>query len=50
MAIQRTKSGKMDKRTNDYKEFAAKMSRKMKAVHRKKEASLMSRIKKLFKK
>lgn len=44
MAIKRTQSGKIDKRTKEYKEMCANL-----AKARKKKKSLSNRIKKLLK-
>ncbi len=44
MAIKKTQSGKMDKRTKEYKERVANL-----AKARKKKNSLANRIKRLFK-
>ncbi len=47
MAIQKTKSGKVDKRTKEYKEMCANLAKARKA--KKKDKGIMARIKKLFK-
>lgn len=51
MAIQKTKSGKIDKRTKEGKAMLANLekARAAAAKKRKEEASLMNRIKRLFK-
>ena len=51
MAIQKTKSGKIDKRTKEAKAIYANMekARAAAAKKRKEEASLINRIKRLFK-
>lgn len=51
MAIQRTKSGKIDKRTKEGKAMLENLAkaRKAAAKKRKQEASLMGRIKRMLK-
>lgn len=50
MAVQRTKSGKIDKRTKEGKAMMAnlKKARKAAAKKRKQEATLVNRIKRMF--
>lgn len=50
MAIQRTKSGKIDKRTKEGKAMLANLAkgRKAAAKKRKQEATLVKRIKRMF--
>lgn len=52
MAIQRTKSGKIDKRTKEGKAMLENLAKARKAAEkkRKKEASLLGRIKRALKK
>lgn len=51
MAIQRTKSGKIDKRTKEGKEMLANMAKARRALakKRKEEASLIGRLKRMLK-
>lgn len=51
MAVQRTKSGKIDKRTKEGKAMVANLAkaRAAKAAKRKKEASLLGRLRRMMK-